>query len=303
MGRQTSVAVAAAGLIAGLAFAVLAPAAHADDVFLANGESFEDVIATREGDRVRIRLAFGELLLPLESVERIEHARSPLDEFLERRAGLTEEGGSAQEWLELAEWARLRELEHSHREALLEAANLDPYLEGLRPGMRAIGYVLDESLDRWISYDAHMRAQGMVRSSGEWVRPEALRAAAEERRAPREERPDVEETLSRAVELLAMAELARETSRPAPQATPIYPVGYGFPVAYGGGWYLPPKGRDRVVHHPVSGHVVRHPSNDVARELLRRQPGSVVPVRVPDRGHVNRPRVGRTAPPAPYRPR
>ena len=45
------------------------------------------------------------------------------------------------------------------------------------------------------------------------------------------------------------------------------------------------------------------PSNDVARELLRRQPGSVVPVRVPDRGHVNRPRVGRMAPPAPYRPR
>jgi hypothetical protein len=277
-----------------LAVGLLAGPVGADDVYLTNGESFEGVIAEREGDDLRVRLAFGELLLPMSSIERIEQARSPLDEFLERQATLASGGGSAAEWLELARWARARELRHSQREALLEAANMDPHLDGLRPGMRELGYVLDADLDRWISYDDHMRNRGMVRSNGEWVRPEALRAAAEERSEPREQRSAVEETLSRAVELLAMAEVARETSRPATQTTPYYPPAYGYPVAYVTGWHLPPSkrhaaGRDRVESHPVTHSIVRQPSNAIARELLSRQPGSVVPMRIPDRGGVARP--------------
>lgn len=293
MSRQFLAVLLAAGLLAGLAVR----AVRADDVFLTNGESFEGVIATQEGDRVRVRLAFGELLLPLGSIERIDESRSALDEFLERRAVLVADGATADEWLALARWARAHALDHNHREALLEAATLDPYLEGLRPGMRELGYVLDASLDRWVSHDDHMRGLGMVRSNGEWVRPETLQAARE-RPDSREERPAVEETLSRAVELLAMAELARETSRPVTQTTPYYPAPFGYPVAYVAGWHLPPDrhgaiGRDKVVSHPVAHSIVSQPSNAIARELLSRQAGSVVPMRIPDRGIVARPSPGR----------
>ena len=256
--------VALALLVAGLTTGTLA----ADDVVLTNGETFEGVIAEHEGDHVRIRLEFGELRLPASSVARIEDSRSALSDYLARRRALVARSGSAAEWLELARWARSRGLDHSHREALLEAAALDPHLDGLEPAMRLLGYVFDEELDLWIPYEEKMRRAGLVRAGTGWVRP------AETRPEP-EERDRVEETLSRTVEILALAELERETreSRESRSTAATGAIPYGFPVAHFGGYFVaaptPVPGSD-------AGPAPSAPA--LPEDLFRRPPGSLLPV-------------------------
>ncbi len=265
MSSRVGIALLAAGLMTGTA--------AADVVRLTNGESFEGVIAERQGDHVFIRLEFGELRLPAASVERIESSDSALTEYLKLRQALLVAEGTAKEWLELAQWARVRGLEHSYREALLEAAAIDPHLDGLAPGMRGLGFVLDEELDRWISYDEHMRRSGLVRHRGEWVSPEARAAESHSAEA---ERREMTQALSRTVELLALAQLERENreSRESRQTTQVGGAPYGYPVAYfGGGYFVPPK-RHRDGHH--RGHDPG--TGTLPEELFRRQPGSLLPV-------------------------
>lgn len=264
MKLKVGLALLAAGLVTG--------AAAADDVLLTNGESFEGVIAEREGEHVRIRLEFGELRLPAASVARIDHASSALADYLEWRRRLRSEGGTAREWLELSRWARGRGLDHGSREALLEAASLDPHLDGLAPGMRDLDYVFEAALDRWIPYAEHMRRAGLVLHRGEWVRPES-RAA--EPAADRDPGRPVEEALARTVELLARAELERETRETRQATRPAPAVPYGFPVAHFPGWWLAPAAAD-----PGDG-----PSAEPAPaapalppDLFRRPPGSLLPV-------------------------
>ncbi len=246
-----------------LATGLMAGALAADDVLLTNGETFEGVIAERQGEHVRIRLEFGELRLPAASVARIERSESALGEYLERRQRLLDEGGTAQAWLELGRWARARSLSHGYREALLEAAALDPHLDQLAPGMRDLEYVLDAELDRWISYAEHLRREG--------PRPEPR--AAEPPRDP--EADTVTEALSRTVELLALAQLERETreTRQTTRAAPTVP--YGYPVAYFPGWWVPPPAPGPGAELPDA---TAAPPPEPPPDLFRRQPGSLLPV-------------------------
>lgn len=241
----------------------------ADDVLLKNGEEFEGVIAERDGAHVRIRLEFGELRIPADSVERIDSSRSALSVYLERRRALLEGGATALEWLELARWARSQDLGHSYREALLEAAGIDPGLEGLEAGMRKLGYVFEAELDRWIPYEEQMRRAGLVPHRGEWVRPEE--------RAP-ESPPsdgghrDIEQTLSRTVELLARAQLEREERESRRSTQVVASVPYGYPVAHFGGFFFAaPKRRsdDDTARSPVA--------TPPAADLRTRPPGSLLP--------------------------
>jgi len=55
------------------------------------------------------------------------------------------------------------------REAALKAATLNPHLAGVDSILRASGYVFDQDLDRWVSYDESMRRKGMVQVDGEWM--------------------------------------------------------------------------------------------------------------------------------------
>lgn len=260
MNCRTWLALLAAGLLAG--------AAVADDVHLTNGESFEGVIASREGDQVRIRLEFGELRLAAASVERIDSAESALGVYLKRRRGLLAGGANAPEWLELARWARSRGLEHGYRESLLEAATIDPSLPELEPGMRDLNYVYDAELDRWIPYAEHERR----------TRPATRSVESREARAPAEDHREVEETLSRTVELLALAQLERETreTRQASQTRSGPSVQYGFPVARFGGFFIP---------HAVGpvdtdpGEPEAAPAPTSFSDLARRPPGSLLPPR------------------------
>lgn len=279
-------------LVAGLA--VLAAPARADDVYLANGQVFEDVIARRDGDVVRIRMPHGEMGIPLAWVARIETSRTALAGYLERKAALGPHAAAA-EWLELARWARAHGLAEGSREAGLQAAALDPRLEGLAPILAAAGLVFDEAAGDWVSEERLMARRGYQRLGGEWVSAEDAaerRRLAEEARLA-EERRARDERLDRVITLLALAQLqeAREDARePAVVAYPGSVLGAPvavFPGVFPGGSHRgphrphhpPPDGGDPhgggrpPVHPPETNH-----GGFSYDALAGRQPGSIIPL-------------------------
>jgi len=232
--------------------ALVTPAlpALADDVHLTNGNTFEGVIATLDGDQVRIRLPHGEIALPASRVLRIDKHDSALEQYLARERALFSTDAGAAEWLELARWARSHDLGHSARESALRAARLNPRLEGLAEVLGDFGYLYDEEVGRWLSYDESMERRGYVFYQGAWVRrsdlEERLRALEEEqarRRAARAE-ARAQLALQAAFEARVQAEVAREVAR----ATVQYPgLVQGIPAVVGS-FFLP------VVSHPTLPH-------------------------------------------------
>ena len=273
-----------------LVAALCAGAAGADDVFLANGNSFVGVIVVSETqESVKIRLAYGDLSLPRSWIERIELATSPLEEYVERRARLRAgDPAGAASWLELARWARSRELGHGYKEALLEAALLEPRHPGLPPHMRAIDYVFEADSGLWVSAAERRRAADAALAA------ERSAATRERERVERHREADrgsaTEGTLSRAVEALALAELERETRRSRTREEsgfarghafyPIQTAGrYGavYPVAFFPGTISVPQQGDGASTGPVK---------DPYESLRRRQPGSLLVTR-PGGGRVS----------------
>lgn len=181
----------------------------ADDVFLHNGNTFEGVIVVDEGgEQVRIRLAYGEMSLPRSWILRIERTASPLAEYLERSGLLrARRDASVKDWIDLASWARAHELEHGHKEALLEATVIDPRDPRLSSLLRRIGYVFEDSTGVWVSA-AEVRRAAAEREARRQAEAERARRADA---AGDDGRRTTEETLSRAIEALALAELERET--------------------------------------------------------------------------------------------
>lgn len=271
--------------------AAAAPAA-ADDVYLANGQVFEGVVARRDGDKVRIRLGHGEMGVPASWVVRIEASETPLAEYLRRKAALAP-GAPAGEWLELARWARSQGLPEGAREAALRAADLDPRLEGLAPILQAAGFVLDEERGAWVTEAQLMASRGYVRMGGTWVSAEALaerrRLDAEERAAA--ERRAREDRLDQVITLLALAQLqeAQEDRERAevPAYTPYGAPLLGAPVAVFPGTFHPGRGAHRPPRHrpPGDGHgrPPAHPPETSHGSfsydaLAGRQPGSIIPL-------------------------
>lgn len=219
--------------------------AWADTVYLANGRTFENVIAETTDDEVKIRMAVGSLSLPRNHVLRVESSDSSFGEYVRRKEAIRR-GAPAADWLALARWAREQGLEHGSREAALAAANLDPQIEGLAPLLRGSGYVYDKQLDRWIPYADSMRRRGFVSVGGQWVtREEHLaqqRAREEEmerRRADMAAARAARATQAvREVELaiahLELKERLRKTDEQSGTGLPLY--------VYPGYWYAPPTG-------------------------------------------------------------
>jgi hypothetical protein len=176
----------------------------ADDVYLKNGRSFENVVAEVGDSQVRIHMPGGVISLPRGAVERVRKADSSFPEFLRRKqeiesreAGplsartveMAEKAEMAEEWLDLARWASRNNLQQGAREAALAAAAINPRLPGLRALLRAAGYVYEETLDRWIPYDDSMRLHGFVKDGGTWISREEHAArvrAAESAHAERQ---------------------------------------------------------------------------------------------------------------------
>lgn len=275
-------------LIPALLLGAAAPAL-ADDVYLANGQVFEDVIARRAGDQVRIRMAHGEMGFPASWVVKIEESETVLEEYLRHRAALepgagADGGGSAAEWLALARWARSRGFSEGAREAGLRAAARDPHLEGLAPILQAAGLVFDGESEAWLTEETLMLRRGYVRVGKEWlpavVVAERERVAEEARLAAA--RSARETRLDQVITLLALAQLeeARE-GRESVTVVPAYggPV-LGAPVAVFPGTFHPPRPHPRPPHrHPPHPDPPDAHHNSFSYEALAgRQPGSIIPL-------------------------
>jgi len=256
----------------------LAVPALADDVYLVNGRKFEGVVAESSGNQVRIQMQGGTLSLPKEQVLRIEQGESSLAQYLSRKETLKKNPATrASEWLELARWARGKQLDQATREAALAAAALDPKLEGLGPILRPYGYALDSQLDRWIPYAESMRRRGFVQAGGQWISREEYQArvrAQEEEQARRRAVQQEAAREAREERLAALAELSmvRQITQPQVPVVPGYPPGYGYP--YGGtvfvmpGWWNPAPG---------GGQKPPHVRNGQGNEGFVHIPGSLIP--------------------------
>jgi len=191
-----------------LALAFQAPG-FADTVHLKNGRSFEGVVAETTDNEVKITMPGGTLSLPLSHVLRVDKSQSNFAEYLKRKEAV-QRGGTAADWLALAQWAKAQGLEQGVRDAALAAADLDPRLTGLAPLMRRYGYVLDEQLDRWISYSDSMRRRGFVESNGEWISREehAARQRAQQQEAAQRDAERASARAAQAAQAAREAELA-----------------------------------------------------------------------------------------------
>jgi len=251
-------------LVFGICSALVGIPAFADDVYLKNGRVFEDVITEVGDNSVRIYLAFGEMSVALDSIERIEQSISSLEGYQSRyQALLDEPRASAGEWLELSRWARSHGNEHGARQAALEAAARNPQEPGLSEVMATLDFVFEPSLGRWISFEEGMRLRGFDKVDGEWLsadqRLARSQAAAE---AARAREADEDRRLTRAFMALAAAKMA-EPQQPAVVVT--QPVG----------WWSNPF----VWRHP--GHRPRRhvrPDHPTAIPIEVRQPGSLFPI-------------------------
>lgn len=269
-----------------LVLAVIAAPGGADTVVLANGNSYEGVVAEIGEQRVTVRLAFGTIVLPAEQVDRVDKSVSPLEVYLERREEL--EGRDVQDassWFALAEWARRHGLPQAARAAALEAAGLEPGLPGLGDILEPAGYRFDEELGRWLELDEYMARRGLVRSGDGWItREEQRRRAAERQEAVR-----------------ALLQTSRERQRQSqpPVSGPLVVVSVNQPqpvvstVPFWGVWQHPrffhhaskprhtvepgdradPRERRRISSPPTTRS---HRSS--YRSLVHRQPGSFLPL-------------------------
>lgn len=288
-GLESTILKPRALIVAGALCALLAvPPVAADDVHLTNGNTFEDVIAAVDGDEVRIRLPHGEIALPVSRVQRIDKADSALEEYLARERTLFLSEAGAAEWLELARWAYRHDLDHGARESALRAARLDPLLEGLNDLLGAYGYVYDEELGRWLTYEESMERRGYVYWEGGWVPRSDLEARLRrlEEEAQRSRTRQAEATaqlaLQAAIEARIQAEVAREVARTTVQHPGLVS---GIPAVVGS-FFLP-------VHHGARKHPHGvHPPTRRPRHQGTRQdtPGArrpAPPARVPPRHTTN----------------
>lgn len=227
---------------------LLPAVAIADDVYLTNGRKFEGVVAETTDSQVRIRLQGGVISLPKSQVLRVDAKDSDLSGYLLRKEALRRNPDArAQDWLELARWAKSQGLEQATREAALIAAELDPKLEGLAPILKTFRYSFDEPSGRWISYEDSMRRRGFVYSGGVWVSREEL--AERDRQREQElarRRADAEaaraERAARQTELLLATQTAllEETVRSRQQQSPyVYTPSFGWPVVVVPGYFPP----------------------------------------------------------------
>jgi hypothetical protein len=253
-----------------LSLLLLAVPAFADDVYLVNGRKFEGVIAETAGSQVRIRMQGGVLSLPKDQVLRVEAGDSNLAEYLRRKEALKKSPtAGAADWVELARWARAKELDQATREAALTAATFDPRAQGLAPILRGYGYVLDPQLDRWVPYGDSMRRRGFVLSGGQWLTQEDLQARQRAQEEARREaaRAAREDRLAALAELSAVRQLAQPEAQAYPPfyGNPFYGSFVVSPGFFGGGVGFPGP---RPPHHELSSGFTHIPGSLIGGSLF-----------------------------------
>jgi len=259
---------------------------RADTVRLKNGRAYEGVIAERTAQGVRVQLAFGYIVIPADQVTSVEAAPSALAGYLKQKAILQSSAAAkASDWLELARWAKVHDLESSARESALLAAELDPRLTGLDAMLRPLGLVYEDALGRWIPFAESMARRGLVPWNGEWITRDEQRARSEEQE--RRDAVRMQEAASR--RMAAAAEAMRRSEErlaereelrlEAERYAALAPV-----MTFPGFWMSPvvvvvpspPTHSPRQPGHPQQPPAM--PRNDTYGRLQSRQPGSFLPL-------------------------
>lgn len=257
-----------------------------DIVHLRNGNSLEGVVTAVTSSQVTLRLAIGELELPLDGVREIERADSSLAEFFRRRRALkADEAAPAADWLDLADWAWRQGLDHSAGEAAMVAARLDPRLPGLEPFMSDRGYVFDATAVRWVPFEESMRQRGYVEVEETWLPREEARRVEQDRADEVSTRRSEarQDRLASLVELLVLTQIVEaeeERSEGEEAERQIGRFGYAGYGVYPGFYTVrsrpvAPRDPERSPPPRRAAPRVRPRGYD---QLLFRQPGSLIPV-------------------------
>jgi len=245
-------------LLALLLGTLLGAPLSADDVYLKNGRSFENVVAEVGDTQVRIHLPGGVISLPRAAVDRVQKADSSFPEYLRRKQELERRTSQAADWVELARWARGANLPQAAREAALAAAEINPREPGLAALLRASGYVYEESLDRYIPYDDSMRLHGFVQEGGHWVSREEHAERVAQRQAAAAQELAAREAAA-AEMLRAELDLAQQGAGYAGYGNyGGYDNGYGGGYTLGGYYGYWPFGGSSVFAVPGFGFGARH---------------------------------------------
>ncbi len=150
-----------------LALLLLAPAARADVIHLANGGKYRGKIVEETSRVVTIETKAGKIRVPRGEISRIVREAEIRAEY-EARRGKLEKVGDAADWCELGSWAKDEQLEAEATQCFTRAIELDPHCE---PARRALGHKLHQG--RWYEPDAYRReVLGLVEYQGRWVTPE-----------------------------------------------------------------------------------------------------------------------------------
>jgi hypothetical protein len=220
--------------VTAIAVLALAPAlAQADTVFLKSGGEIKGDVVERRADSVVIEVGPGRITLPMRYVARIESSTTDVGLYRARAAALAP--GDAAGWLELAAWARSRDLATLSRDAYEHALAADPLSAEAHV---ALGDV--RVGDRWLSQADANRERGLVEFEGTWMTPIERQARLEERAMAATERQAMIEADARAREAEARAREAEARARvaeadAAAQIEQPTSSGIPYPYAFGGG--------------------------------------------------------------------
>jgi hypothetical protein len=187
---------------AALIIALAASPVFADDVFLRGGGQITGEIVEQTAESVTVDIGGGTISAPMSSVVRIEQRMSPLQEYRQRAAAISD--GDAEAWRALARWATTETLSSQAWEAWEQVLAVLPEDEEAN---HALGRVRMDG--RWVSREASYRARGYVEFEGEWVTPEERDAIRAERRAREDAERDAIDAEVAAIEDAQQAERDR----------------------------------------------------------------------------------------------
>lgn len=241
--------------------AVLLPSVvTADEVFLKGGGRLEGVVVEQDAKSVVIETGPGRVTVPRSRVQRIVSGSAALTTYRGRASRLA--AADTVGWLELALWARERDLTTQAQEAFERVVALDPS-----------NAVAQRALDResvggqWLPRDEAMRARGLVEFEGRWVSREEREAAIEERATEQAAKNDAEQAERRKVEAEARIREAEARAREAEakaraaeaEAEATKTGGIPLPLGGWGGVVQPCCGRIHVPGVCPYGGTVIHP--------------------------------------------
>src|SRR5262249_46950755 len=150
--------------------------ARADVVELEGGGRLEGKIVAEDADSITLEASFGRQVIRRDRITKIERGPTAKEELATREAAL--KPGAADQWWELAEFARTHNMKKDRERLLDKVLAADPLHEAAN---LAKGRVKHEG--RWMTpaerdqalksaEDATMRAKGLVPFGDKWVTPD-----------------------------------------------------------------------------------------------------------------------------------